>query len=94
MLIIITTYILTTRYIWETVPILGDFFFFRNKDFVLTWIIFKVSIEFVTILFLFSFGFLAPKACGILSPLSEVELAQPALEEVLTTGPPGRSLLS
>ena len=59
------------------------------------WIVFKVSIEFVTILFLFCFGFLAPKACGILSSLSEVELAHPALEgEVLTTGPPGRSLLS
>ena len=58
------------------------------------WTIFKVFIEFVTILLLFSvFWFFGCKACGILAPQPGIEPALPALEgEVLTTGPPGKSL--
>ena len=55
------------------------------------WIIFKVFIEFVTILFLFhAFGFcFCFKACGILAPQPGIKPASPALEdEVLTNGPP------
>ena len=58
------------------------------------WTIFKVFIEFVTILFLFLwFGFLGHEACEILAPRPGIEPAPPALEgEVLiTTGPPGKS---
>ena len=58
------------------------------------WTIFKVFIEFVTILLLFYvlvvFG---REARGILAPHPGVETACPALEgEVPTTGPPGKSL--
>ena len=62
--------------------------------FLLMWTIFKVFIEFVTILFLFLwFGFLGHEACEILAPRPGIEPAPPALEgEVLiTTGPPGKS---
>ena len=39
------------------------------------------------------FWFFGWEACGILTPQQEIELAPPALEgEVLTTGPPGKSL--
>ena len=39
------------------------------------------------------FGFFSSEACGILAPRPGIELAPPALEgEVLTTGPPGKSL--
>ena len=57
------------------------------------WTIFKVFIEFVTILLLsYMFWFFGLKACGILAPWPGVEPASPALEdEVLTTGPPGKS---
>ena len=57
------------------------------------WTIFKVFIEFVTILLLFCvFGFFGPKACGILGPPPGIEPIPPALEgKVLTTGPPGKS---
>ena len=53
------------------------------------WTIFKVFIEFVTILLLFYvlffFGF---EACGILAPPPGIKLRHLALEgEVLTTGP-------
>ena len=60
------------------------------------WTIYKVFIEFVTILLLFyilgfSFGC---EACGILVPVLGVEPILPELEgKVLTTGPPGKSLL-
>ena len=59
------------------------------------WTIFKVLIESVTILLLFYvFRVFAHKACGILAPRPEIEPTPPALEgEVLTTGPPGKSLL-
>ena len=58
------------------------------------WTIFNVFIEFVTILLLFYvFGFFGGEACGILAPLLGIEPTLPALEgEVLTTGPPGKSL--
>ena len=52
------------------------------------WAIFKVFIEFVTIMFQF-FG---PELYGILAPQPGIEPATPALEdEVLTTGPLGKS---
>ena len=63
------------------------------------WTIFKVFIEFVTILLLFYVLDFWPwgmwhVACGILAPTPGFEPAPPALEgEVLTTGPPGKSLL-
>ena len=57
------------------------------------WTIFKVFIEFVTILLLFfMFWFFGGEACGILAPRPGIEPAPPALEgEVLTPGPPGKS---
>ena len=59
--------------------------------FFLTWTIFKVFIEFLTILFMF-FGF---KACGILTPQSGIKPTILELEgEISTTGPPGKSLES
>ena len=68
--------------------------FFLKKIFLM-WTIFKVFIEFVPILLLFLyFGFFGREACGILAPQPGIEPAPPALEgEVLTTGPPGKSLL-
>ena len=57
------------------------------------WTIFKVFIEFVTILLLFYVLVYGPEACGILTPQPGIELSLPALEgRVLTTGPPGKSL--
>ena len=42
----------------------------------------------------FMFWFFGPKACGILAPRPGIEPIPPALEgEVLTTGPPGNSLI-
>ena len=69
------------------------FLFFFLKI-ILMWTIFKVFIEFVTILLLFYvfFWFFGHEACGILAPRPGIEPAPPALEgEVLTTGPPGKS---
>ena len=68
------------------------------KIFYLKWFksIFKVFIEFVTILLLFSCFdfFFASKACGILASQSVTELATPALEsEVLSTSLPGKWLI-
>ena len=56
------------------------------------WIIFKIFIEFVTILFLFyGFFFFGPKACQILAPWPGIKPGFPALEgAVLITGLPGR----
>ena len=56
------------------------------------WTIFKVFIEFVTILLLFYVLFFwVCEACGILTPRPGIEPAPPALEgEVLTTGLPGK----
>ena len=43
--------------------------------------------------FCFMFCFIGPEACGILAPRPGIEPTPPALEgEVLTTGPPGKSL--
>ena len=56
------------------------------------WTIFKASVEFVTILLLFSVLVFWPR--GILVPRPGIEPATPTLEgKVLTTGPPGKSLL-
>ena len=55
------------------------------------WTVFKVSIEFVTTLFLFyvlDFFFFVFRVYGILAPQPEIKAASSALEgEVLTTGP-------
>ena len=56
------------------------------------WAIFKVFIEFVTILLLFTSWFFGPEACEILAPWPGIEPTPFAAEgEVLTTGPPGKS---
>ena len=66
------------------------FFFFKIS---LMWTIFKVFIDFVTILLLFYVWFFGRDACGILVPRPGIKPAPPALEgEVLTTEPPGKSL--
>ena len=56
--------------------------------------IFKVFIEFCyNIASVLCFGFLAVRHSGILAPQPGIEPAPAALEgEVLTTGPPGKSL--
>ena len=57
------------------------------------WTIFKVFIDFVTILLLLCFGFFHHKACEILALQPRFKPSPPALEgEVLTTGLPGKSL--
>ena len=56
------------------------------------WTIFKVFIEFVTILLLFYVLVFWPQGMWDLSSRPGIEPASPALEgEVLTTGPPGES---
>ena len=57
------------------------------------WTIFKVFIEFVTILPLFYvFWFFGPEECGILALQPGIESAPPELEgKVLTIGEPGQS---
>ena len=58
------------------------------------WTTFKVFIESVTILFPFHVLVFGRQACGFLVPRPGNEPAPPALgSEVLTTGPPGMSLL-
>ena len=53
----------------------------------------KVFIEFVTIMFLFYVLVFDPKACGILTPLSGIQLISFALKsEVLTARSPGKCL--
>ena len=55
--------------------------------------IFKVFIEFVTILLLFYVFLFCCEACGIFTPLRGIEPKLPSLEgKVLTTGLPGKSL--
>ena len=58
------------------------------------WSIFKVFIDFVIILLLlFMFRSVGHEACGISVPQPVIKPAPPALEgNVLTTGPPGKSL--
>ena len=58
--------------------------------FSLMWTIFKVFIEFVTILLLFYVWFFGYEACRILGPGPGIAALK---GEVLTTGPPGKSLL-
>ena len=55
---------------------------------------FNVFIEFVTLLLLFFGFFFSQKARGILVPQPGIDPTPPELEgEVLTTGPPGKSLI-
>ena len=55
--------------------------------------IFKVFIEFVTILLLLYVFCFGHEACGILALRPGIKPTPPALKgEVLTTGPPGKSL--
>ena len=57
------------------------------------WTTFKAFTEFVTIFPVLYFGLFDCEACGILAPRSGIKPVPPALEaEVLTTGPPGKSL--
>ena len=59
----------------------------------LMWTILKVFIEFVTILLRYYVLVFWPRGMWDLSPRLGIEPAPPALEgEVLTTGPPGKSL--
>ena len=56
------------------------------------WIIFKVSIEFVTKLLCFMFWFFGCEACEILAPRPGIEPSTPESEgEVLTSGAPGEA---
>ena len=65
-------------------------FYFFFEDFFM-WIIFKVVIEFVPILFLFYFWLFGFKACGILAPWPGTKPTPGTLEgKVLTTGLPGK----
>ena len=64
----------------------------ENAVLFLMWTIFKVFIEFVTILLPFYVLVFGPKACGILALRPGIDPAPPALEgEILTTGPLGQS---
>ena len=85
----ISLYLLNNIQAFNTILILLKKFFFDVDRF------FKVFIEFVTILLLlYVVWFFGYKACGILAPQPGTEHAPPALEgEVLTTGPPGKSLI-
>ena len=57
------------------------------------WTIFKVFIEFVTMLFLFSVLFFGPRAPGVLAPQPGVEPAPPVGKgKVLTTKLPWKTL--
>ena len=63
------------------------------RFFFLMWTIFKVFVEFVTILCLFYVLDFGLKASEILDPQPGIEPIPPVLEgEVLTTEPPGKSL--
>ena len=71
-----------------------NFILFPFLKILLVWTIFKVFIEFVTILLLFYVLFLfGHEAWGILAPPPGIEPIPLALEgEVLTTGPSRKSL--
>ena len=72
-------------------PVLKHVCFF-SKDFFLMRTIFKVFIEFVTILLLFMFWIFGHQACGFLVPRTGIEPSTPELEgEVLTSGAPRES---
>ena len=71
------------------------FFFLTIFFFFLLWTILKIFLEFVTVLHLFMFWFFGQEACEVLDPWAGIQLESPALKgEVLTTGPPGKSLMS
>ena len=56
------------------------------------WTIFKVFIEFVTMLLCFMFLFFGHEAYEIFTPQLRIKPTPPALEgKVLTTGPPEKS---
>ena len=62
------------------------------KFFFLMWTIFKVFVEFVTVLLLFMFWFFGHEACWILVLRPGTQSVPLALEgKVLTTGLPGKS---
>ena len=69
--------------------------FFLKKIFFLLWTIFKVFIEFITTLLLFScFVFFGHEAYGVLAPWLGIEPTPASLDgKVFTTRPPGKSLL-
>ena len=69
---------------------LSTIFFFKTS---FRWIIFKVFIEFATILLWFYVLVFGHEAGGILAPRPGIEPTPPALEgEVLITGSAGKSL--
>ena len=69
---------------------MASFFFKSLFIYFLMWTIFKVFVEFVTILLLFMFWFFGHEACWILTPWPGIQSVPPALEgKVLTTGLPG-----
>ena len=67
--------------------------FFKNFEiFFVLRTIFKVFIEFVTILLQLYVWFSDQEECGILVPRPGIKLVPPELEgKVLTTGPPRKS---
>ena len=66
--------------------------YFFKIFFFLMWTIFKVFVEFVTILLLFMFWFFGHEARVILVPPPEIEATPLALEgQVLIPEPPGSS---
>ena len=69
-----------------------NFYFFQRFFFM--WTIFKAFVEFVTLLFLiYILGFFGHETCRIWAPQPGIKPALLALEaEVLTSGPPGKSL--
>ena len=72
---------------------LFSFFFKELFSFLLMWTVFKVSIEFVTILALFNVCFFGHEIFGILALSTGFEPKSPVLEdEVLTTGQSGKYL--
>ena len=67
-------------------------FYLFLKFLFLMWMIFKVFIEFVTILFLFYVWVFGPEACGILAPLPGIKTTPFALKgEVPTNRPQWKS---
>ena len=65
-----------------------------SLEIFLIWTVFKVFIEFITVLLVFYTWFLALRHTGSQLPDPWIEPASPALEGgVLTTGRPGKSLL-
>ena len=72
----------------------GFAFIYCFKEFFLMWTIFKVFIEFFTVLLMFYvFGFFGHEAGGILAPQPGIKPSPSAVESnILTTGPPGKSL--